>query len=402
MNNFTILTVYELKKLFQKKILWVTLLVCFLAIAFTLLFPLAGNYYVDGMYIDSNYNMHITDQGYRMALDGRAIDGALLEETIAAYRHVPMDKSPYSLTEEYQTYARPYSAIFNLIRAWTGLEPPAAAAWTPDETALYTAMEQTMHTAWGYNYLNDREIAYWESQLSKLQTPFVYAHHDGYMYILEVFLTVGFMMLLYTAIVLSNVFPDEHTHRTDQLVLSAPMGRNTVYWAKLTAGITAGVIGALLMTLLTWALAFSIYSSNGFDMPIQLFYTSYAGNLTIGQTCVIAYGCLIITAVLMSVMVMFLSELLRSGIGALSVTTAMLLASALIQIPPQYRLLGQLWDYLPTSFLAMWNVFDCRLVSLFGVQFTSYQIVPVIYLIAAVGLSLLGKKLYIRYQVTGR
>ena len=244
-----------------------------------------------------------------------------------------------------------------------------------------------MHTAWGYNYLNDREIAYWESQLSKLQTPFVYAHHDGYMYILEVFLTVGFMMLLYTAIVLSNVFPDEHTHRTDQLVLSAPMGRNTVYWAKLTAGITAGVIGALLMTLLTWALAFSIYGSNGFDMPIQLFYTSYAGNLTIGQTCVIAYGCLIITAVLMSVMVMFLSELLRSGIGALSVTTAMLLASALIQIPPQYRLLGQLWDYLPTSFLAMWNVFDCRLIQLCGKLFTSYEIVPVIYLAAAALLS---------------
>ena len=37
MNNFTVLTVYELKKLFQKKILWVTLLVCFLGIAFTLL-----------------------------------------------------------------------------------------------------------------------------------------------------------------------------------------------------------------------------------------------------------------------------------------------------------------------------------------------------------------------------
>ena len=402
MNNFTVLTRYELKKLFQKKILWVTLLVCFLGIAFTLLFPLAGNYYVDGMYIDSNYNMHITDQGYRMALDGRAIDGALLEETIAAYRHVPMDKSPYSLTEEYQVYARPYSAVFQLIRAWTGLAPEAAANWSPDEDALYDAMEQTMHTAWGYNYLNDREIAYWESQLSKLQTPFVYAQHDGYMYILEVFLTVGFMMLLYIAIVLSNVFPDEHTHRTDQLVLSTPMGRSTVYWAKLTAGVIAGLTGALLMTLLTWSVALCVYGTGGFDVPVQLFYTSYAGNLTIGQACVIAYGCLLITSVLMTIVVMFLSELLRSGIAALSVTTAMLLASALLQVPPQYRLLGQLWDYFPTSFLAMWNVFDCRLVSLFGVQFTSYQIVPVIYLIAAVGLSLLGKKLYVRYQVTGR
>ena len=137
-------------------------------------------------------------------------------------------------------------------------------------------------------------------------------------------------------------------------------------------------------------------------MPAQLFYTSYAGKLTIGQTCLIAYGCLLVTAVLMSVAVMFLSELLRSGIAALSVTTAMLLASALVQVPPQYRLLGQLWDYLPTGFLAMWNVFDCRLIPLFGMQFTSYQIVPVVYIAAAVLLSVLGKKLYVRYQVTGR
>ena len=259
-----------------------------------------------------------------------------------------------------------------------------------------------MHTVWDNNYLTDAEVTYWQSRLDTLETPFVYAHHDGYRYILEVFLTVGFMMLLFTAIALSNVFPDEHTHRTDQLVLSAALGRNTVYWAKLTAGITAGVIGALLMTLLTWSVSLGIYGTGGFDMPIQLFYTSYAGKLTIGQTCLIAYGCLMVTAVLMSVAVMVLSELLRSGIGALSVTTAMLLASALVQVPPQYRLLGQLWDYLPTSFLAMWNVFDCRLISLFGMQFTSYQIVPVTYLIAAVLLSILGKTLYVRYQVTGR
>ena len=402
MNHFAVLTRYELKKLFQKKILRVTLIVCFLGILFSLLFPLVGDYYVDKVFIDTNYNMHITDQGYRKALDGRTIDQTLLEETIAAYRRVPMDRSPYSLTEEYQTYARPYSEIFNLIRTWTRLEPAAAAAWNPDESALYAAMEQTMRNAWDNNYLTEGEIAYWQSRLDTLETPFVYAHHDGYGNILEAFLTVGFMMLLYAAIALSTVFPDEHTHRTDQLILSAPLGHNTVYWAKLTAGITAGVIGALLMTLLTWSVSLGIYGTGGFDMPAQLFYTSYAGKLTIGQTCLIAYGCLLVTAVLMSVAVMFLSELLRSGIAALSVSTAMLLASALVQVPPQYRLLGQLWDYLPTGFLAMWNVFDCRLITLFGMQFTSYQIVPVVYIAAAVLLSVLGKKLYVRYQVTGR
>ena len=402
MDNFATLYRYELKKLFQKKILWVTLFICFLGILFSMLFPLVGDYYVDKVFIDTNYNMHITDQGYRKALDGRPIDQTLLEETIAAYRRVPMDRSPYSLTEEYQTYARPYSEIFNLVRVWTGLDPASAAQWEPNEDALYTAMEQTMHTHWDNNYLTDSEIAYWEKQLNSLQTPFVYQYHDGYMTILEVFLTVGFMMLLYTAIALANVFPDEHTRRTDQLVLSSPMGRKRIYWVKLAAGITVGVMGALLMTLLTWSISLYIYGAEGYDAPIQLFYSTYAGNLTLGQACLIAYGCLIVTAMLTSVLVMFLSELLHSGIAALSVTTAMIVASALVQVPPQYRLLGQLWDYLPTSFLAMWNVFDHRLISLLGTHFTSYQIVPVTYIVAAVLLSVLGKKLYVRYQVTGR
>ncbi len=402
MDNFAILYRYELKKLFQKKILWVTLFICLFAIAFSILFPLAGSYYVDGVLIDSNYNMYLTDQGYRKALSGCAIDQALLEETITAYSHVPMEQIPYSLTEEYQTYARPYSEIYHLIRLWTGLDTVSAANWSADENALYTAMEQTMHNHWDYSYLTESEIAYWEKQLGELQTPFVYQYHDGYMTILEVFLTVGFMMMLYTAIALANVFPDEHTLRTDQLLLSAPKGKGTIYWVKLLAGISAGLMGALLMTLLTWAVSLAVYGTEGFDMPIQLFYTTYAGKLSIGQACLIAYSCLMVTAFVISVMVMFLSELLHSGIAALSVTTAMIVASCLYQFPAEYRLLSQLWDYLPTSFLAMWNVFDHRLISLLGTHFTSYQIVPLIYIFVGIMLSILGKQLYIRYQVSGR
>ena len=144
MNHFAVLTRYELKKLFQKKILRVTLIVCFLGILFSLLLPLVGDYYVDKVLIDTNYKMHITDQGYRKALDGRAIDQTLLEETIAAYRRVPMDRSPYSLTEEYQTYARPYSEIFNLIRTWTRLEP--AAAMNPPFMPLWSRPCATLGT----------------------------------------------------------------------------------------------------------------------------------------------------------------------------------------------------------------------------------------------------------------
>ena len=139
MNNLFTLYGYELKKLMQKKLLWISLLVCMAAIAFSILFPLLGTYSVNGVSISTNYEQHLIDQAYRKALSGKPIDQSLLEETLAAYKDLPIE-TDYVLTEEYQTYARPYSEIFDLIRAWTGMDKQTAAQWFPDEAALYAAM----------------------------------------------------------------------------------------------------------------------------------------------------------------------------------------------------------------------------------------------------------------------
>ncbi len=401
MNNLFTLYGYELKKLMQKKLLWVSLLVCMAAIAFSILFPLFGTYSVNGVSISTNYEQHLIDQAYRKALSGKPIDQSLLEETIAAYKDLPIETN-YVLTEEYQTYARPYSEIFHLIRIWTGMDKQAIVQWIPDEAALYAAMMDRFEESAINNHLTEEEAAYWLGKAETLTTPIVYQFHEAYRIILENFLTVGFMMLLFTAIALSSNFPDEHTHRTDQLVLCTANGKRRLYWVKLFSGITVGCVGALLMTALTWVLCLCVYGSAGFDAAIQFFYTNYAGNITIGQACLIAYGCMLVTAFLISVFVMFLSELFHSSIAAISITAAMILAGMLVQIPAEYRILGQVWDYLPTCFLTMWNTFDLRLVSLFGTQFTSYQIVPLVYIGAAVLLAWLGSRIYCRHQISGR
>ena len=102
------------------------------------------------------------------------------------------------------------------------------------------------------------------------------------------------------------------------------------------------------------------------------------------------------------IFVMLLSELFSSSIAAMSVTTGMILAGMIIQIPAQYRILGQIWDYLPTCFLSMWNTFDSRLISMYGMHFTSYQIVPLIYVVVASLLAFLGSRIYCRCQISGR
>ena len=403
MNNLFTLYSYELKKLMQKKLLWATLLVCMAAIAFSILAPLLGTYSVNGVAIGTNYEQHLIDQAYRKALSGKPIDQSLLEETIAAYKDLPIE-TDYVLTEEYQTYARPYSEIFHLIRIWTGMDKGAVVQWVPDEAALYATMIERFEESAINNHLTKEEAAYWRGKADTLTTPIVYQFHEAYRIILENFLTVGFMMLLFTAIALSSSFPDEHTHRTDQLVLCTANGKRRLYWVKLLAGITMGFVGALLMTALTWVLCLCIYGSEGFDTAIQISFspTNYADNITIGQACLIAYGCLLATAILISVFVMFLSELFHSSIAAMSIITGMILAGMLVQPPAEYRILGQLWDYLPPCVLSMWNTFDLRLVSLFGKHFTSYQIVPLLYIVTAALLAFLGSRIYCRRQISGR
>ena len=401
MNNLFTMYGYELKKLVQKKLLWVSLLVCMAAIAFSILFPLLGTYSANGVPISTNYEQHLIDQAHRKALSGKPIDQSLLEETLAAYKDLPIETN-YVLTEEYQTYARPYSEIFNLIRVWTGMDKQAVVQWVPDEATLYATMMGRFEESSINNHLTEAEIAYWQGQADTITTPIVYQFHEAYRCILENFLIVGFMMLLFTAIALSSSFPDEHTHRTDQLMLCTANGKRRLYWVKLFAGITVGFVGALLMTSLTWLLCLCIYGSEGFDTSMQIFYTNYAGNITIGKACLIAYGCLLVTAFLISIFVMFLSELFHSSIAAIAITAAMILAGALVQPPAEYRILGQIWDYLPTCFLAMWNTFDLRLVSLFGTHFTSYQIVPLIYVVVASLLAFLGRRIYCRRQISGR
>ena len=403
MNNLFALYGYELKKLVQKKLVWVSFLVCTAAIAFSILSPLFGTYYADGVAISTNYEQHLIDQAYRKALSGKLIDQSLLEETLAAYGNLAIETN-YVLTEEYQTYARPYSEIFNLIRAWTGMNKATVVQWVPDEAALYAAMMGQFEASAANNRLTEEEVAYWRGKAETLTTPIVYQFQEAYRIILDNFLTAGFMMLLFAAVALSSSFPDEHTHRTDQLVLCTANGKNLLYWVKLFAGITMGFVGALLMTALTWVLCLCIYGSQGFDTAIQISFshTNYADNITIGQACLIAYGCLLATAILISVFVMFLSELFHSSIAAISITTSMILAGMLVQPSAEYRILGQIWDYLPTCFLAMWNTFDLRLVSLFGMYFTSYQIVPLIYIAVAALLAWLGSRIYCHRQISGR
>lgn len=402
MGNFRTLYRYELKKIINRKLFWISLALCLLCGGSSVFSCLIGKHYVDGKVYDTYYHMYQVDRQYYKALSGRAIDQTLLDETMAGYRRIPRDADRYQLTEEYLTYARPYSEIFG----WIGNNMRTNLYDTLDqeitEESLASARREMLEAVWSRDLLSEGEKAFWREKEGKLPNPVVYYDYFGYGQALEVLNTAGVLLPLILPIVLSGVFYEEHSRRTDQLTLSTRNGRRKLYWAKILAGITTAAGSALLLVLVTLGLCLGYYGTAGFQAPIQLFYPSYSYPLTMGQACLIAYGILPVSAALAGAFVMVLSEFLRSRVAAMSVSVGLVIAGQVLIIPAGYRALSQIWNCLPMNYSNVWNTFDWLLIPAPGGYMTSWQLVPVCYLLGAVLLALAGKWAYQRYQVSGR
>lgn len=404
MDNFGVLYRYECKKLLSRKIVWISFSLCIITIVISLFAPFLGSYYAEGEFIDTNYRMQQIDKRYSEALSGREINQELLEETIAAYRKIPdVAGMSYTMTEEYQQYARPYSEIFNFIRRTTGMQTSEVIrAWQPDENDLYAKRQICLTSSWKDLGLSKGEMDFWREREEQIKTPYVYQEYRVYDIMISSYQTVGLFVWMFLAICLSGIFSDEHTRKTDQIILSSPLGKKKLYWAKIATGVSFAAISTILLFTFLFVIAICLYGMEGFQAAFQFIYTDNSDNITCGQAVMIAYGNMIIAAVITSVFVMVLSELLRSNIAAVAISTGLLILNMIVMIPAQYRVLAQIWAWLPWCFLTPWNVFSNYTISIFGHYLTSWQAVPMIYMITSVMLAVIGKPIYQRFQVSGR
>lgn len=402
MRNFFTIYQYEIRKICRKRINQLAVLILFIGISISVCAQLLGSYYVDGVKVDTHYHMFQVDSAYQRALNGRSLDQLLLEEMKAGYDRIPDDADRYTLTEEYQTYARPYSEIFNLVRINMGMTVSETFEWKADEEALYAGRQAYMEALWEEKDLSQGETAYWKEKDQLVKKPFTFYYKESYWTLMDCIYTVGILLLLLTAICLAGVFTEEHTRRTDQLLLCSRLGTCQLYWAKLAAGLSVITAVTILFTAAFFSLAFTLYGADGFSAAFQLMAGTYAYPLSVGQAVLIAYGMAVAAMILTGTFVMVLSEALRSNMGTLALVSGMVILTMFVNFPEQHRVLYQLWSYLPSNFLSEWGIFDSRLVPFFGTYLTAWQAVPALYLIITIVLAFLGKRIYQRYQVSGR
>lgn len=402
MADFWTLYFFELKKLWKRKLVKFACVSLFAVAVFTIISPMLGSYSL-GAVTESSAEGVRKDAAYREALDGRLLNQELLEEVYEAYGRVPYKNGKYSGTKEYQQYARPYSAVFNQIRGLTGWNTEKVIVGTPQEEELYQCWNDAMEKSWRSNYLSEEELSFWRSKKQEIETPIRFeAISDSFYELLLGIGELGLMSVFVAMLCLAGVFPEEHSQRTDQLLLCCKYGKRLLYSVKVAAGISFAGMISIGSSALAIGSAYLLYGTQGWDAPFYLYISEYIYPITMGEAVLIGYAMALAACVITAVITMVLSELVHSSLATVSITTAVVVAGMFFNIPGKYRVAAQLWDCLPSRFAMNYKIFNTRMIPMPGGYLQAWQAVPMLYLLLGIVFVWIGRLAYDRYQVSGR
>lgn len=423
MHNFFTLYGYELKKIFKRRIVLITLGILTVVVLYTNISQPLNTMYSgsddDGNIIRMNGFEWIADQKTTTEeLNGQIIDDALLDKVKEAYKNVYRqeynvetdDGSGYGYRqtiigmftddgeesdEEKKAAARKreiYKPIYDYIQRVTGFYDNVHNI---DADSLYqTRQEYLLELGWADLMMTDSEKEYWMEREDDIDKPFIYNYAGSWNTMLDSFIYINMILVLAITICLSNVFSDEHLRRTDQQILCSKHGKGRFFFAKTAAGLTFGVICSVLIFFVFVVSDLCVYGPEGRNVVIQLYRPLCSRSLTMGQTVFLLGGIYIIVGIIYSILVMFLSEAVKNAVAAMAIMTGGMLLTMLIQISYQHRFVSQICSLLPTRILNVEQLWDGRLVSLFGMHLTNYQTAVILYVIVGALLIWKGDRIW--------
>ncbi len=422
MKQVSTLYFFELKKLANRKIVWiiggVMVLLCFF-LSFSDL--ISSSIYVEDTQINGYEAMKI-NRKYARNIAGRVIDDILLQEMADSYpegseneqeivndrmtgtvgvvsesveengdKKVYVDQvNPQSVINEYQPV---YSFVCNIVE--NGILGISAEELYNERTMLISQNRTDQ-------MLTAEELNYWEEKSPQIETPFTYEYAEGWRNIWRYSYTINYMVLLMITICLSNMFSVEHLQKTDAIILSSQYGKKHLYLAKILAGITFGVIIASFILGVTMISSILVYGADGYDAALQLMYPLSSWKISIGESILILFGVLLLISILYSVAIMILSEIIKNSVAVMAISVGIMILTMMFDIPYQWRIPSQIYDLLPTNLLINFQLWDDRLVPVFGRYLINFQIAPLMYAVAIIILFWIGKRKYQKYQIVAR
>lgn len=411
MKRIGTLYAYELKKIASRKIVWIVGIIMIFLCAFLSFSDLISSSYYGEDEI-SGYEAMKINREYARNLADRKIDDTLLREMQDYYSREDVEESNDSISDgqisiitdesqedEIDKGIKEYTPIYAYVKEITE-DSNMALKISSDE--LYKMREKSILQNRTDQMLTEKEMDYWEEKDKQIETPFTYEYTESWSNLWNYMYTINFMILLMLAICLSNVFSVEYLRKTDAIILCSQYGKKHLYLAKVLAGISFGVIIAILFFGITAISSICVYGADGFSAALQIAFPLSSWNISIGESVLVLLFVLLIISVLYSVAIVILSEILKNSVAVMAILVGIMILTMMIDIPYQFRIASQIYDLLPTNLLTVWELWDDRLVSVFGKYLTNFQIAPILYLIIIIVLFFVGKRVYLKHQIGAR
>ena len=411
MKRIGTLYAYELKKIASRKIVWIVGIIMIFLCAFLSFSDLISSSYYGEDEI-SGYEAMKINQEYARNLADRKIDDTLLREMQDYYSREDVEESNDSISggqisiitdesqeDEIDKEIKEYTPIYAYVKEITE-DSNMALKISSDE--LYKMREKSILQNRTDQMLTEKEMDYWEEKDKQIETPFTYEYTESWSNLWNYMYTINYMILLMLAICLSNVFSVEYLRKTDAIILCSQYGKKHLYLAKVLAGISFGVIIAILFFGITAISSICVYGADGFSAALQIAFPLSSWNISVGESVLVLLFVLLIISVLYSVAIVILSEILKNSVAVMAIPVGIMILTMMIDIPYQFRIASQIYDLLPTNLLTVWELWDDRLVSVLGKYLTNFQIAPILYLIIIIVLFFVGKRVYLKHQIGAR
>lgn len=402
MNNFWSLVRFEYQKVFSRKSVLAAIFLGVLIIAPTILLFVMGNDPVTGM---SSYDTMRMDRAYDRALAGRPLDAALILEASKAYQKIPTDVYPYSSSEEYQQYARPYSSVSNLVdSAYAGRGKPFdvtdfqtisaedANAYYEKRIAQYRANLENNAL---YSQNNIEKVLSLDNEVTK---PFTMQYIGGYVRFFSFSATSAFTIMFLIGFILSPMFSEEYQRGMDSLILTSKNGKRSQIFAKLFTAFSFSTAMTVLFLAFGYLLCMMIYGFEGGNAQIQLHIPLLTYHFTMLECVGILFLTTLFGSFLMTGICIFLSSVWNKAAAVLAVCVIIIILGMVNGIMPPA--LEKIKYFLPSPMGTFYDVILTQLsFPIFGTQLMLYQTVCLAASITASILSVLAYRNFKHHQV---
>ncbi len=402
MNGFWNLVGFEYKKILGKRSVQITLLLAVLVTAFCVVATLLGGYYVDGNY-ESNYDAMVKDRAYVRTISGRMLDGRLIMETVNAYAQIP-EADRYQDTQEFQTIARPYSAVYGIVRSVFNTD---SKRFNMEDFKVLSKTQagqfyDTRHDRIAQIVELTRMSGKAKEQVLALDEQvkmFKFSYTDGYTRFFVLSSMLGLIAAFVMAVCVAPLFSGEYTSGADQLILSSRRGKNSLITAKLFTGFSLAGVICLTLAALSFGLSMTVFGSDGGSAPLQLYRILSPYPLTMGQTMLLLLTCIFFACIMTAAITMLLSAKLKTPFSVIILVGVLLIAPMLGSVSEKNILLYNLYHLFPTQMAAFGSVIDGIQYGFLGLVVRPYVFLPLFAAAISVVLTPLAYRSFKNHQI---